>query len=45
MTLANKGVSQEVAAKYLGHKDLRSTGIYYRITNQRLDEELKKRRK
>lgn len=45
MTLANKGVSQEVVAKILGQKDLRSTAVYYKITNQRIDLELKKRRK
>lgn len=42
MTLANAGVSQEVTAKILGHADLRSTSSYYKISNQRVDDELKK---
>lgn len=42
MQLANAGVSQEVAAKVLGHADMRSTTTYYRISNQRIDKELKK---
>lgn len=44
MSLANAGVSQEVTAKILGHADLRSTRAYYRITNTRIDAELKKRK-
>lgn len=39
---ANRGISQEVAAKLLGHSDLRTTSIYYKITNTRVDEEMKK---
>lgn len=42
MTLANAGVSQEVAAKILGHTDMRSTRTYYKISNARIDLELKK---
>lgn len=42
MTLANAGVSQEVTSKILGHADLRSTRTYYKISNQRIDLELKK---
>lgn len=42
MTLANAGVSQEVTAKILGHADMRSTKTYYKITNQRIDMEMKK---
>lgn len=42
MTLANAGISQEVTAKVLGHADMRSTKTYYKITNQRIDMELKK---
>lgn len=40
MSLANKGVSQEVVAQILGHTDLRSTRTYFKITNQRIDLEL-----
>lgn len=39
---ANRGISQEVASKLLGHTDLRTTSIYYKITNTRVDEEMKK---
>jgi integrase len=42
MTLANSGVSQEVASKVLGHASLRTTSIYYKISNKRIDDELKK---
>lgn len=42
MLLANNKVSQEVTAKILGHSDLRSTRTYYKITNARIDLELKK---
>jgi integrase/recombinase XerD len=42
MMLADAGVSQEVAAKILGHKDMRSTKTYYKISNKRVDDELKK---
>jgi integrase/recombinase XerD len=42
MALANNGVSQEVAAKLLGHADMRSTRTYYKISNIRIDNELKK---
>lgn len=44
MTLANAGVSQEVTAKILGHADMRSTKTYYKISNQRIDNEMKKLR-
>ena len=44
MSLANSGISQEVTAKVLGHKDLRSTVSYYKISNARIDAELKKRK-
>lgn len=39
---ANAGISQEVTAKLLGHTDLKSTAIYYKITSTRIDDELKK---
>ncbi len=39
---ANLGISQEVAAKLLGHSDLRTTGIYYKIINSRVDKEMEK---
>ena len=42
MKLANNGVSQEVASKVLGHRSLKTTSIYYKITNSRIDNELKK---
>jgi integrase/recombinase XerD len=42
MKLANSGVSQEVAAKLLGHRDMRATQTYYRISNKRIDDEMKK---
>lgn len=40
--LANAGVSQEVTARILGHKDMRSTSVYYKIINKRIDLEMKK---
>lgn len=42
MSFANAGISQEVTSKILGHSDLRSTRTYYKITNTRIDLELKK---
>lgn len=42
MMLANNGISQELTAKLLGHSDLRSTATYYKISNLRIDKELKK---
>lgn len=39
---ANLGISQEVTAKLLGHSDLRTTAIYYKIINSRIDQEMKK---
>lgn len=39
---ANRGISQEVTAKLMGHSDLKTTSIYYKITNTRVDEEMKK---
>lgn len=42
MMCANNDISQEVAGKLLGHSDLRTTSIYYKIINTRIDEEMKK---
>jgi integrase len=42
MTFANAGISQEVTGKILGHSDSRSTRTYYKISNARIDLELKK---
>lgn len=42
MMLSNAGVSIEVTAKILGHKKLATTVIYYKISNTRIDLELKK---
>lgn len=42
MRFANSGVSQEVASKILGHRSLKTTSIYYKISNERIDLELKK---
>jgi integrase/recombinase XerD len=42
MILANKGISQEVTSNLLGHRSLRTTSIYYKISNTRIDQELKK---
>lgn len=39
---ANLGISQEVAAKLLGHSDLKTTAIYYKIVNSRVDKEMEK---
>lgn len=45
MTMADKGIGRDVVAKVLGHRDLRSTATYYKVSNQRLDMELKKMKK
>jgi integrase len=37
---AEAGISQEVTARLLGHRSLKSTAIYYRITNPRIDAEI-----
>lgn len=39
---ANLGISQEVVSKLLGHSDLRTTGLYYKIINTRIDKEMDK---
>jgi site-specific recombinase XerD len=40
--LADAGVSIEVTGKILGHQSIRSTSVYYKITNQRIDQEFAK---
>jgi integrase/recombinase XerD len=37
---ASLGISQEVTAKLLGHRSLKTTAIYYKITNPRIDAEV-----
>lgn len=44
MLLADSGISIEVTSKVLAHKKLTTTAIYYRISNKRIDDELKKRK-
>lgn len=39
---AEAGISQEVTARLLGHRSLKTTQIYYRITNPRIDEEVRR---
>jgi site-specific recombinase XerD len=42
MAMANAKISQEVAQKVLGHKKIATTSIYYKISNQRIDDEFRK---
>lgn len=42
MIFTNAGIRQEVIAKILGHRDLRSTRVYSKISNPAIDNELKK---
>lgn len=42
MRWANAGIRREVIAEMLGHSDLRSTKIYAKVSNQQIDQELKK---
>jgi site-specific recombinase XerD len=37
---ANHGVSQEVVGKLLGHSNLKTTAIYFKISGMRIDKEL-----
>lgn len=39
---ASMGISQEVTAKLLGHADIKTTSIYYKIVNERVDKEYSK---
>jgi site-specific recombinase XerD len=38
--LADAGVSIEVVGKILGHSSIKSTAVYFKITNKRIDDEL-----
>jgi integrase/recombinase XerD len=40
--MANAGISIEVTAKILGQASVRTTAVYYKITNQRIDSEINK---
>jgi site-specific recombinase XerD len=40
MLLANAGVSMEVTGKILGQKSPKTTAIYYKISNKRIDNEI-----
>lgn len=42
MRLAEVGVPQERAQRLLGHRDPKSTSVYYRVKNTQLDESMKK---
>jgi integrase/recombinase XerD len=42
MILADAGISIELAAEILGHSNTKHTSVYYKITNKRVDLELKK---
>lgn len=42
MLMADAGVSIEVAAEILGHSSTKHTQVYYKISNKRLDMEMKK---
>lgn len=42
MRMAELGISKEVAAKFLGHRSTKTTDIYYKIQDNRVDEELKR---
>lgn len=39
---ADAGMSEEVVAKLLAHSNLRSVRVYFKLTNSRIDNELKK---
>lgn len=39
VNMASAGLSIEVVAKVLGHKDLRSTAVYFKIVNKKLDDD------
>lgn len=42
MRLMDAGVRLEIVARFLGHKDLRATSTYAKISNKQMDDELKK---
>jgi site-specific recombinase XerD len=39
--MADAGVSQETVQAILGHKSIKTTAIYFKVTNRRIDDELK----
>lgn len=39
---ANRGISLEVTSKLLGHSDLRTTSLYYKVINEVIDREMLK---
>lgn len=39
---ADSGISPEVTAKLMGIKSLKTVAVYYKITNKRIDDELRK---
>lgn len=42
MRMAELGISKEVAAKILGHRSTKTTDVYYKIQDKRVDEEMQK---
>lgn len=42
MMWANAGLSEEVVSKLLGHSNMRSVRVYFKISNLRIDDELKR---
>ena len=42
VNMASAGLSIEVVSRILGHTDIRTTAIYYKITDSRLDEAMDK---
>lgn len=40
MECANRGMSIETVSILLGHKDIKTTSIYYKVSNQRVDREM-----
>lgn len=39
---ADAGISIEVTARLMGHRGIKATAIYYKITNPRIDKEIRK---
>ena len=42
MFAADAGISIEVTAKLLGHRSIKTTSVYYKISNKRIDSEIEK---